>query len=527
MKKAKLTPEYIKENYVTAEELWARLERYKQPLYRTWEECAEYTLPPIFPREGVTESERLVFPTNSTGQAAVNNLASKLLLALLPDSGAFFRLLPYEDQIKRLTKEQLVQLDEQFSSLEQGVNRLIDAQGLRIDLFSALKFLIVTGNTLLYKIKGGRFRSYSPRNYCVERDFSANVQTIVLKESVDIRVLPTAIRETILANEKREHEKDEDYEETIYTCIHLMDNGTYLAYQEVDEIIIPSTIVTYKKDVMPYIPLRWTSIGNEDYGRGIVSQFLGDFISLEGHSRAVVEYSAAASRVVFGLKPGAATRLADLKKAKNGDFIYGDLSNDVTIVKVDKNNDMAITMNMIQAIEQRIGQGFMMLQASIRDSERTTSAEVRATISELEATLGGLFSVLALELQLPLVKLLLNELEPMVLKVSNPSIVTGASAVSRERNFQNLNTLLGTISNFGPEFMAQRLKTNGYISQLAASLGIDPTLIVKTDEEVKAAEQERLAMEQQAMQQQQAAAQGQGMVPQEGGQGQSPMPQQQ
>ena len=54
------------------------------------EECAELTLPAIMPYDGFGDSNTLYTPFQSVGARGVNNLASKLLLLLLPPNAPFF-----------------------------------------------------------------------------------------------------------------------------------------------------------------------------------------------------------------------------------------------------------------------------------------------------------------------------------------------------------------------------------------------------------------------------------------------------
>jgi hypothetical protein len=148
-----------------------------------------------------------------------------------------------------------------------------------------------------------------------------------------------------------------------------------------------------------------------------------------------------------------------------------------------------------------------------------TATEVRATAAELEATLGGAFSVLAAEFQTPLITLILQEMQPEVLKFTVPSITTGITAISRERDYQNLNTMLQSVAQLGPEVIAQYLNIPAYLSQVAASLGMDPNAIVKTQEQIQ---QEQMAQQQAMQQQQQQEVAGQMAIDnnkQQGGQG--------
>ena len=124
--------------------------------------------------------------------------------------------------------------------------------------------------------------------------------------------------------------------------------------------------------------------------------------------------------------------------------------------------------------------------------------------NELEATLGGVFSVLAQDLQLPLLKLLLNEIEPKALKVTTPAISTGINAISREKDFQNLNVMLQSLGQLGPEVVSQYLDIGKYISKVASALGMNPEDIVKSPEQIQMEQQQAMMMQQAQMQQEQA-----------------------
>lgn len=494
-KKVKITPEYLKDNYPDAITEWNKLNSRKEGAKeKLWEDCASLTLPYLFP-ENNDESQSLKTPYNSVGPAAVNNLASKLTMALLPPTGSFFRLLPHRDKVEKLSTEEYQALDKELSAVEQDINLLIAAQQLTTNLYEAVRLLIVTGNALLHKIKGKSFKVFNPRFYCVDRDYVGNISTILIKETIDKKFLPKDFIDD------DEDQKNEEYD--IYTCIQKTSKkskkGSWIAYQEVEGKIIPSTIVEYSDESNPYIVLRWTNIHNEDYGRGLVEQYKGDFQNLEDITRQIIEGTGIIAKTVFGIKPGKTTRAEDIRDAENGDIIVGDLENDVTTLSTNKSADFNVAYSVMQGIENRIGKAFLMFTSSIRDSERTTSAEVRATINELEGALGGTFAVLSQDLQIPLLKLLLSEIAPMANSLTEPTVISGNNAISREKDIQNMDFMLSKLSIFGPELLAQEINIQGLITEFGTALGLNTAKFLKTQEQ-KAQEQ------QQAMQQQQAIA---------------------
>ena len=149
----------------------------------------------------------------------------------------------------------------------------------------------------------------------------------------------------------------------------------------------------------------------------------------------------------------------------------------------------------MQSLEARLSKAFMMLSGQIRDSERTTAVEVRATAAELEATLGGTYSVLATDLQIPLVTLTMNDLNSDAIELVDPTIVTGTSAISREKDLNNLQTMVNVMAGLGEQTIATYLDVEGYLRSVATALGFDPSAMVKGEEQRTAEAEQRAALE--------------------------------
>lgn len=494
----------LHEKYGTAQDWYTTNVTVRSSLEGEWREASQLTLPYIFPVEHQGQSAQLPTPFNSIGPAAVNALASKLLLALLPPTGVFFRLLPDKEAIKDATPEQVKQLDGELAQIERDVVEYINQKALRVPVYEAIKLLIITGNVMIYKVPKGGIKVFSPYQYVVQRDYVGNVLTACIKERMAETALPKKVQEQLEEAEsestKERPEGEVEVEQVnVYTMIVREGPDEYKVWQEIEGQIIDGTEKDYTKDKLPYITLRWTTVNNEDYGRGIVSQYMGDLRSLEGLTQTIVDGAGVAAMHIFGLKPGSTLSIEDLNNAENGEFVLGDLEREVTTLQVNKGADLQVPLNLMAQLEQRLAKAFLMLSGQVRDSERTTATEVRATAAELEATLGGVFSVLASEFQTPLITLILNELTPGVLKFSVPSITTGISAISRERDFSNLNTMLQSIAQLGPDVIAQYLNVPAYLSQIATSLGMDAENIVKSPEQIQQ-EQEQMMQQQQQMQ---------------------------
>ncbi len=499
----------LHEQYGFASDWYKNNETVRSSLEQEWKDSSQLTLPYVFPEEGQDEAATMPTPYNSVGASGVNTLASKLLLALLPPTGIFFRLLPDKDVVEDLPEEEMEKLDSDLAQVEKDVIEYINQKAMRVPVYEAIKLLVITGNAMLYKIPNGSFKVFSPYQYVVQRDYEGNVLTQCIKELMDIKTLPSKVQKQIEeASEVTtpDVQGTELKEVSVYTMIVREGPNKYKVFQEINNVIIDGTEKTYNEDYLPYITLRWTTVNNESYGRGLVSQYLGDLRSLEGLTQTIVEGAGIAAMHLFGLRPGSQLKVEDLNNAYNGEFVLGDLEREVSVLQVNKGSDLGVPLNLMQQLEARLGKAFMLMSGQIRDSERTTATEVRATAAELEATLGGVFSVLAAEFQTPVITLILEELQPKALKIAVPSVTTGISAISREKDFNNLNTMLQSIAQLGPEVIAQYLNVPAYLGQIATSLGMEPGDIVKSPEQIQQ-EQQAAQQQQAAMQEQQVAGQ--------------------
>ena len=100
--------------------------------------------------------------------------------------------------------------------------------------------------------------------YVVKRDAMGNVLEIITKESVSSKMLPFD------RNYRHHRCRWLWYEEPrpVYTLMKT-DKG-WEVYQEVAGMEIPKSRGKFKTDESPFIPLRFTRVDGEDYGRGYV-----------------------------------------------------------------------------------------------------------------------------------------------------------------------------------------------------------------------------------------------------------------
>lgn len=467
--------------------------------------CAELTIPTLVPPSGHSASTVYYTPWQGIGARGVNNLASKLLLSLLPPNSPFFRLVVDDFTLDEIMGKPgaKAKVDEGFNKIERAVQAEIEGLNIRPSVFQALKQLIVSGNVLMYLPKEGGVRVYRLDTYTVKRDPAGNVLDIIAKDEVSPSALTDEERALL---DDTPGKSDDDYttEKTVkvYTRLHRMDNRWHL-YQEINGKIVPGSEGMWSLDKSPMLALRWTAVDGEDYGRGFVEEFLGDLISLEGLSKAIVEASAAAAKVVFLLNPNGVTRMRDVSEAESGAIVIGK-GDDITTVQTDKQADMRIAYEAARTISERLSFAFMMQSSIQRQAERVTAEEIRIMANDLESSLGGVYSILSQEFQLPLINRLMDRMTkqrklPALPKgVVKPAIVTGLEALGRGHDLNKYNMLLSALTPLGPEVLQRYVNVGDYISRIATSLGIDAKGLVKDDQQI--AQEEQQAQQSQQMQ---------------------------
>ena len=115
-------------------------------------ECAKLTIPTmLISEETTTPYSRFSTPWQSVGAKGVVTLASKLMLGLLPPSTTFFKLQLDDSKLGvEIPPEKKSELDLSFAKVERMIMESIAASTDRVQIFSAIKHLVVTGNALLY-----------------------------------------------------------------------------------------------------------------------------------------------------------------------------------------------------------------------------------------------------------------------------------------------------------------------------------------------------------------------------------------
>jgi hypothetical protein len=482
----------------SAKSTYQELENNRYAYLQRARDCARLTLPHLMTDDGDQSAQRLPTPYQSVGARGVNNLASALLLSLLPPNAPFFRFVldsKAQAKLTALSPNAKGEVETSLSEMERRVQKEIEGQGIRSSLFEALKQLIVCGSVVLYFPDEGPMRVIKLDRFVVKRDPMGHATKIIIKETVSPSVLPEEIQpfvKSCMCN----HENTVD----IYTCCHRMKDKVEV-YQEVEGEIIPDSYGVYPIEQSPFLALRMNRIDGEDYGRSYVEQYLGDLISLDSLSKSIVEAAAAASKVLFLVNPTGTTRAKTLAQAPNGAIREG-MATDVSVLQVNKGQDLQVALTTAQSISERLSYAFLLTEATIRNAERVTAEEVRLVTQSIERQLGGIYSILSQEFQLPLVgrvidRLIKGKKMPKLPKdFVTPTIVTGIDALGRGNDLNRLDIYLQGIGQIlGPQMIQQYIDVREYLNRRAASLGIETAGLIKSEEQLAAEQQQAMQMQ--------------------------------
>lgn len=498
----------------SAKAVYDRLKNDRAPYETRAENCAKVTIPSLFPKEADNASTDYTTPWQAVGARGLNNLSAKVMLALFPLQ-SWMKLRISEWQAKQLVTDpaQLAQVEQGLGMVERILMAYMEANAYRVTLFELIRQLALCGNGCIYMPAPDQSASstynpmklYTLHNFTCQRDAFGNVLQIVTLDKVAFSALPEDVRSKL----DGEHKPDEEIE--VYTHVYLDDeSGDYLSYQEIEDEEVEGTDGQYPPDACPWVAVRWTKRDGEHYGRSHVEEYLGDLNSLENLHEAMIKFAMISSKVIALVNPNGMTQVRRLVKAQSGDMIPG-RKQDIEYLQLEKTADFSVAKTVADNIESRLGFIFMLNSAIQRGGERVTAEEIRFMAQELEDTLGGVYSILSQELQLPMVRILLNQLQAtqqipdMPKEAVEPTVSTGVEALGRGQDLDKLTQFIQFMQGMGAIAQDPDLNVANLKLRAANAIGLDTAGLLLTE-----ADKAKALGEQMMQQGAGAAAQGVG-----------------
>ena len=497
--------------YVTDKSLanrYADLSTDREPYLMRARSCAALTQPSICPPMGQTPSQALPQTYTSFGYRGLANLASKLMMALIPPGESSFNL---EVDVKTLMKSgnqsPTPEIIKGLAQCEQLINTKIEALGWRRQTYTTVQHLAVNGNVVEYIDPDGKIKVYRLDQFVCVRDWDGCVTEIITAEAMKVRNLKAELKPFAAG-------KEDNATVTLYTTWRKGDDDkTYFTGQSLDDKVVSA--VSEFKGLMPANALTWELVPGEAYGRSYVESLYADLNALDQVNKQLQEAGAVAARNLIFVKPNAAG--GNLRKriatARNGDVLSGNggPNGDIQPFQFNNSAQMQVMASEKQTLERSLSQAFLLTSNLTRDAERVTAYELQQLASEIEQGLGGVYSLLGVELQGFRMKKLYAQMVsrkelPNLGKTVNITITTGLEALGKDAKVKKVQAFFQLLNEAPQEFQqtaAQYVKFDTILTPAAAALGFPES--IKTEAEVEQ-EQAQQAQQQHMQQMQQNAA---------------------
>ena len=450
------------------------------------------TIPSLMPLEGHDHKAHLYEPYQGLGADAVNHLTSRLATALLPAGRPYLRLdLKPEDQLllQGTPADQGNDIARQLALAEQAIQAEAEAKDWRPATNMSLQQNIVCGSVCEHQLENNIIRIIRLDQHVVTRSYYGRPQEALILDylnSNDARLSGVEVPQDA---------KRQDGIVNVYTWIRLTKGGlVFEVHQEVANGVRIGPSIEYAVDDLPYSFLRWNATPGEDYGRSKVEDTIADLRSLDALEKANLEMAAMASRNFIMVRPGATSSgiKQRLTQAMNGDVVAGDPEG-VELKSFTNLAGYQITENMTNRLIERLARSYLLHSAGQRNAERVTATEIERDVAELEAALGGNFSILNTDMMEPRTRRLMANMErdgrlPELTGKVQPVILTGLEALSRERDVSRVMQMAEIARAFGEE--GQDVLKLGKLLGYAAT-GLSFADVIYTDQEALQRQQAR------------------------------------
>lgn len=481
----------------TVKQRWTKEDGLRGDMLERCEKYARWTLPHVFPdtTEGDKEQQNSM---NGIGAESVNFISNKIVTTLFSPHSPYFRLLiddaVMEEAIasKALTKEDF---ETAFAKAEKDTVREQEtSKGLRSSGTAIAKLLVITGNTLInYNTKGKPIKAFSLRDYVVKRDGDGKPYKMITRENKDFGTLPKKVVESLpedyrkTMSEKVKNGEDADTE--LFTEIRRIvdENGVMTERWEVQQAVDDNDLEpsgNYTKEKLPWIPLVWHLNRGENYGRGLVEDYAGDFHALTTLSIALVKGLAVLADIKFLVAPGALTDVKEYNESETGSFHVG-REGDITSPQLSRGTDLGIINEAIDKYERRISRAFLNGSSNRRQAERVTAEELRMDARDLETSQGGLYSRMVVDWQTPYARLGLADIDMDIVESHvDIQIVAGMDTLSRSGDMDNFRWMLDDLAATQniPDDIRAAFDPMAVLAFTAANRGVDQTKFSKTRE---------------------------------------------
>ena len=490
--------------------------------------ASNVTDPTLIPQaaraESIEPGQRSDIPEiyQGTGGENLALLASKLVQVLFPINENNVRFSVDESELTRFIEEQTADKEQQkilrqqietaLVKFETAMSKEVENYQVREVLPEALMHYLVSGNVVL-RLLPEKLTFYPLYKVVWFKDLSHNIRELIIREVMWPDLLPEGTKSGLPENlytgsdgkthevEVFTHVKWYPQEQTLGAQVQWhqeLANGTR----------IEGSAGSSPMQGCPWVAAPFRALVGENFARGFYEGgLLGDLLSLEEITRALVEGTTQGLKRLFGVDPMGGLTPADVQEAPSGAVLP--CKKDQVFEIGDPGRWSAAVGNMfpvIQNTQLQVQRQHSNVAAIQRDSERTTATEIREMAQALDENKGGMYSHAVQVIAMPIMQAIMlnmerdNQLPSDLSTFTTLQMVGGLDAIGRAREFNNLTawTQFG-ITTYGPEAFSAYTNPTDVLTTAANSVSVDANMHIKSREQLEA---------EQAAQREQAIAQG-------------------
>ena len=474
----------------------------RKPYEDRAQNISEISLPYVFRAEGSDGgSEMTSSASQSFNGRQVNNLKSKMGMALLPPATSSFRLKPDAQEMVDLfqgNETAMEKIREQLSLNTDAINSEIENQQIRSSLFDMLLQQILVGSVIVEKNERAGVTIFPLRSFVVDLDSQGEPIAMCIVEK--LKLLPEGIT---VGEEKEEYD--------VYTLLAIdKDTNKWIMKQSIEGEIVGEEKTYSDYDSLPFRYFGWNWVQGDAYHRPFAEDYYPDMLQIDKLAKLNTEGSIIAAKLLILVNQrGGRTRKRDVVNSANGAVIDGH-ADDITAFQLGKNFDFQVSNDREATIKRELQANFLDTGSVQRDAERVTAEEIRVMAQQLEAsTLAGVYSKMALKWSKWIVSKVMDELK-IKFDAVDVDVLTGLDALGRSQEGQKMDNFMMRVSQLQ---LNHWIKDNEVLGRYATFDGINTVGLIKTSDEVKTEQQQA----QEAAQKQQMMESGAQSLGQEAG----------
>lgn len=510
--------------------LWGREYGMAQGILDRVRECSGLSKSWILPPIGQVETRSLPTCYQNMGSRGTTNLEGKYLFSMYPyglpwlnlDLAPEIKYAPssvVSDEFKDEAADRMFWLEVMVQAAIEGAGQTAAVSGTDVrggfmsSQRSMISQLIVTGDSLERMADDFTTTVFRRDQYTTMWDGAGQVIHHVIKEKIDPLTLSDEEIARVGLNKDEIEKQSADMRLVDRFCLVERNPRTqrWVIEHEINGKMVFREPA--EETVSPYLSTCWELPAGYHYGVGFIELNLPDLRTTDELERHILNFAGMASKMYPVRDHNSLVQEEDLERPPGTVLtckVQGGEPQDVGMLKANNYPDFRVVSDTIERKYQALGKAMCLSSEVIPQKERTTAAQVREIVQELDAQTGGAATHIMDNSTIPRVRraihILMREgrvgmIPKDVMKIG---IKTGPAALARQNQIGNLTGFVTLAQQLGTEAM-QSINMDSLLDVARRYLNINEPTVVKSRQQ---RQQEQAQAVQQAVRAQLAQAVG-------------------